>query len=105
MSVTAFIYLNLQSWTEEKINSRLTVVVNSFMSRWKLVITGVSLWSVLGSPLLNIFINELDSGIECALTKFADDTKLSSAVDKIKGRGATQRDLDKLQEWAHNNLI
>lgn len=35
--------------------------------------------SLLGQVPFNTFINETDSGMECTLSRFADDTKMSHA--------------------------
>lgn len=44
-------------------------------------------------------------GIECTLSKFLDDTKMSGVVDIIEGRSNIWRNLDRLKKWPQENLM
>ena len=73
------------------------VTVNSSTSKRRPVTSGVPQGSVLEPMQFIIFVGDIDSGIKCTLSKFADDA--------LERKVAIQRDLDRLDRWAHNNLV
>ena len=55
--------------------------------------------------LFNIFINDLDEGIESMLIKFADDTKLGGVANSPEDRIKIQNYLDRLGSWSKTNKM
>jgi len=69
------------------------------MSKRRPVTSGVPQGSVLEPPLFNIIASDMDSGTECTLTK------LCGMVNVLEGKDATQKDFERLERWACENLM
>lgn len=54
--------------------------------------------------LFNISVSNMDRGTERILSKFADNM-LCGMVHMLAGMAVIQRDLGRLERWAHANLM
>jgi len=72
-------------WVKNWLNSRAEgVVTNRATSDWWPVTSAVPQGSIPGSILFNIYINDLETGVECTAGTFPDHTKLGGAVDSLE---------------------
>lgn len=59
----------------------------------------VSVGSILGTVLFNIFINDPDAGLKCIQIKFAGDTKLGGTVNSLSRGKAIGEILTNQRAW------
>ena len=93
-------------WTENWLNGQAQrVVISGTNSSWGQVTSAVPQGSILGQVMFNLFINDLNAGKQCTLSKSADDTKLGGMADRSDWCAVTQRDLNRLEKWVERNLM
>ncbi|CAM4590472.1 unnamed protein product [Lepidochelys kempii] len=85
------------NWLKDR---KQTAGINGQFSEWREVNSGVPQGSVLGPVLFNIFINDLEKGVNSEVAKFADGTKLFKIVMSKADCKELQKDLTKLDDWA-----
>jgi len=92
---------NVLAWIEDWLtNRKQRVGVNGCFSGWRSVTSGVPQGSVLGPQLFTIYIDDLELGTKCSVSKFADDTKMNGRAKCAEDAESLQRDIDNLSEWA-----
>ena len=75
------------------------MVINGQYSEWSGVCSVVPQGSVLGPIMFNLFINDLEDGVNSTISVFADHTKPSRAITSPQDVETLQEDLNKLMGW------
>ena len=91
----------IDEWSVRQIENWWTVsdqriVISGAESSLRLYLRSIPQGWVLGMILFNIFISDLDEGIECTFSNFADDIKLGGVADTPEDYAVIQQDLDRL---------
>ena len=86
---------DLFNWIQDFLKGRKQrVSVNSSLSSWSEVISGVPQGSVLGPLFFAIFINDLPSLMRNKVLLFADDTKIYSSISRANPISSLQDDIN-----------
>ena len=88
-------------WIEAFLTGRRhRVSVDSELSDWVYVKSGVPQGSVLGPILFVVFINDMPRVIKNCCKLFADDAKIYSAIQSEDDTVSLQNDINSLVEWS-----
>ena len=84
-----------------------SVVLGSFSSSAKTVISGVPQGSILGPTLFVLFLNDITNGLndKTNIVMYADDTKIWREILNENDHLLLQKDIDYLMDWALRNSM
>ena len=99
----AGVHGNLWHWIKDWLAGRKQrVIVKGESSEWSLIASGVLQGTVLGGPLFDVFIDDIDGVVVfCFIRKFADDTKMAKIIKSREDADRFQDDINNLCKWAN----
>ena len=80
-------------------------MINGKSSNWRDVISGVPQGSVFDTILFVIHINDIDESLTRNISKFANDTKITSKITTTADKLQFQSNLDTLVIWSKKWLV
>ncbi|KAF7237482.1 RNA-directed DNA polymerase from mobile element jockey [Varanus komodoensis] len=92
----------IRAWLTDR---KQRATISGEPSGWRPVTSGVPQGSVLGPILSNLFINDMEEGVNSLLIKFAGDTKTGAVATAEEQVLQIQKDLDRLWKWAGDNRM
>jgi len=95
---------NVHEWIRSFLTDRKQRVrVDSALSSWSTVTSGIPQGSVLGPTLFVCFINDLPGIAQSSsVMLFADDTKVYAPVQSVEKVDSLQTDLNSIMQWAQS---
>ena len=96
----------LLSWFKNFLTGRRQCVkINSVLSSWTHVSSGVPQGSVLGPLMFVLYINDLPSLVSSQLLMFADDIKLYRSIRSVEDCFMLQNDINIMLDWSRHWLL
>ena len=96
----------LLNWFKDFLTGRRQCVkINSVLSSWTHVSSGVPQGSVLGPLMFALYINDLPSLVSSQLLMFADDIKLYRSIRSVEDCFVLQNDINIMLDWSRHWLL
>ena len=96
----------LLNWFKNFLTGRRQCVkINSVLSSWSQVSSGVPQGSVLGPLMFALYINDLPSLVSSQLLMFADDIKLYRCIRSAEDCLVLQNDINIMLDWSKQWLL
>lgn len=87
-------------WSENWLDSHIQrVVTNGMKLSWRPLTNSITQRSIESPILFNIFLTDLDDGLEWTFGRFAADSKLGGMAETSEGCVAIQRIFNRLEKW------